>query len=92
MRIRRPILMILILVGCVSVLACATARKDRKIEFVYLALGASDATGVGALPLTDGYVFLIKRELDKRMPGVALVNLGVPADRRASGVILEPQV
>ena len=81
MRSRRPILMILILVGCVSVLACATPRKARKIEFVYLALGASDATGVGALPLTDGYVFLIKRELDKRIPGVALVNLGVPAAR-----------
>ena len=46
-----------------------------------LALGASDATGVGALPLTEGYVFLIKRELDKRVPGVALVNLGVPGAR-----------
>lgn len=81
MKTRRPIATILILVCCVSLLACATTRKDRKIEFVYLALGASDATGVGALPLTDGYVFLIKRELDKRMPGVALVNLGVPGAR-----------
>ena len=69
MNTRRSILMILILVGCVSMLACATVRKDRKIEFVYLALGASDATGVGAIPLTEGYVFLIKRELEKRVPG-----------------------
>jgi lysophospholipase L1-like esterase len=81
MNTRRSILMILILVGCVSMLACATVRKDRKIEFVYLALGASDATGVGAIPLTEGYVFLIKRELEKRVPGVALVNLGVPGAR-----------
>ena len=81
MRTRRPILMIPILLVCVSVLACATVRKDRKIEFVYLALGASDATGVGAIPLTEGYVFLIKRELEKRVPGVALVNLGVPGAR-----------
>src|SRR4030095_10445047 len=81
MRTRRPILMILILVGCVSVLACATVREDRKIAFVYRARGASGATGVGALPLTEGYVFLIKRELDKRVPGVALVNLGVPGAR-----------
>src|SRR6266508_4615302 len=85
MSTRRPILMILILVGCVSVLACATVRKDRKIEFVYLALGASDATGVGALPLTEGYVFLIKRELDKRVPGVALVNRAVSLIKRATG-------
>jgi lysophospholipase L1-like esterase len=81
MNTRRSILMILILVGCVNMLACATVRKDRKIEFVYLALGASDATGVGAIPLTEGYVFLIKRELEKRVPGVALVNLGVPGAR-----------
>ena len=81
MRTRRPILMIPILLVCMSVLACATVRKDTKIEFVYLALGASDATGVGALPLTEGYVFLIKRELDRRVPGVALVNLGVPGAR-----------
>jgi acyl-CoA thioesterase I len=81
MRHQRLTLTILILVSCVSVLACAKAAKDKKIEFVYLALGASDATGVGASPLSDGYVFLIKRELDKRMPGVALVNLGVPGAR-----------
>ncbi len=59
-------------------------RKGRgrgEIEFVYLALGASDAAGVGALPTTEGYVFLIKSELDRRLPGVALLNLGVPGAR-----------
>ena len=34
-----------------------------------------------ATPLTNGYVFLIKRELDGRLPGVFLLNLGVPGAR-----------
>jgi len=60
---------------------CASGPKDKKIEFIYLALGASDATGVGAIPLTEGYVYLIKRELERRLPGVALLNLGIPGAR-----------
>jgi acyl-CoA thioesterase I len=71
----------LIVVMSLSLLACAKGPRDKKIEFVYLALGASDATGVGALPLTEGYVFLMKSELDRRIPGVALLNLGVPGAR-----------
>lgn len=66
---------------CVSLSSCGGGPREKKIEFVYLALGASDATGVGATPLTDGYVFLVKRELDRRMPGVFLINLGVPGAR-----------
>ena len=46
-----------------------------------MALGASETTGVGATPLTDGYVYLINRELSRRIPGVVLVNLGVPGAR-----------
>jgi acyl-CoA thioesterase I len=69
-----------VLFCCVTLISCAGPR-EKKIEFVYLALGASDATGVGAVPLTEGYVYLIKRELDRRMPGVFLVNLGVPGAR-----------
>lgn len=72
----------LVLLACgLSLLACVKGPKERKIEFVYLALGASDATGVGALPLTEGYVFLLKAELDKRFPGVAMLNLGIPGAR-----------
>lgn len=81
MRNQRRVLLLLTLISCVSVLACAKPPKDKKVEFVYLALGASDATGVGASPLSEGYVFLIKRELEKRVPGTALVNLGVPGAR-----------
>jgi lysophospholipase L1-like esterase len=81
MNIRRLLSFILVTVMCVGVLACAKGPKDRPIKFVYLALGASDATGVGALPLTEGYVYLIKSELDQRMPGVFLLNLGIPGAR-----------
>src|SRR5262245_55117721 len=65
---------------CLCLTACG-GKKERPIEFIYLALGASDATGVGALPLTDGYVYLIARELDRQIHGVFLVNLGVPGAR-----------
>ena len=78
--IRRTGFFIAALLCCASLLSCASPR-EKKIEFVYLALGASDATGVGALPLTEGYVYVIKRELDRRMSGVFLINLGVPGAR-----------
>jgi len=61
--------------------SCGSGPREKKIEFVYLAFGASDATGVGATPLTEGYVFLIKQELDRRVPGVFLINLGIPGAR-----------
>ncbi len=77
----RPFVRLLGVLLCCFILASCAGTRERKIEFVYLALGASDATGVGAIPLTDGYVYLIKRELDRRLPGVFLVNLGVPGAR-----------
>jgi len=69
-----------IVVALLSLASCA-GRQERKIEFVYLALGASDATGAGATPLTNGYVYLIERDLDRRRSGVFLINLGVPGAR-----------
>lgn len=67
-------------VWCLCLTACG-GTKEKSIEFIYVALGASDATGVGAVPLTEGYVYLIARELDRQLPGVFLVNLGVPGAR-----------
>jgi acyl-CoA thioesterase I len=64
-----------------AIISCSSLPKERKIEFVYMAVGASDATGVGAIPLTDGYVYLINRELQRRIPGTFLINLGVPGAR-----------
>lgn len=66
---------------CGLLLSACGGTKEKPIEFIYLALGASDATGVGALPLTEGYVYLIARELDRQIHGVFLVNLGVPGAR-----------
>jgi lysophospholipase L1-like esterase len=61
--------------------ACTHVDHERKIEFIYLALGASDVIGVGATPLTEGYVYLINQDLDIRKPGTFLVTLAVPNAR-----------
>ncbi len=45
---------------------------------VYVAIGASDATGIGATPLTNGYVFRINNQLDKSCGATELNNLGLP--------------
>ena len=50
-----------LLVGCVS------SIPEPPQHITYLALGASDAAGVGAEPITRGYVFRIADELDERI-------------------------
>lgn len=77
----RPLAHLITILFCCVALASCAGTKERPIQFVYMALGASDATGVGALPLTEGYVYLINRELGRRMTGVFLTNLGVPGAR-----------
>ena len=72
--------MLRVAVYCLLLAACG-GPKDKPIEFIYLALGASDATGVGALPLTEGYVYLITRELHRQIHGVFPINFGVPGAR-----------
>jgi lysophospholipase L1-like esterase len=47
-------------------------------RIVYLAIGASDAAGIGAEPITDGYVFRIAEELDQRVDEVSLTPLAIP--------------
>jgi lysophospholipase L1-like esterase len=61
--------------------ACSNIQQERKIEFVYLALGASDVMGVGATPLTEGYAYLVSRDLEEHVPGTFLINLGIPGAR-----------
>jgi acyl-CoA thioesterase I len=58
--------------------ACAGARPEPPERIVYVAVGASDAAGVGADPITRGYVFRIADELDERLDEAFLANLGVP--------------
>lgn len=46
----------------------------------YAALGPSDVVGVGATPLTNGYVYLIEDSVERESgKGVDLENLGIPA-------------
>lgn len=56
---------------------CAGGLLDDR-ELVYVAVGASDAFGVGAIPITNGYVFEIDDALDDQGRDTALVNLGIP--------------
>jgi lysophospholipase L1-like esterase len=58
--------------------ACAGSRPEPPERLVYLAIGASDAAGVGAEPLTHGYVFRIADELDDRIDKVFLAPLAIP--------------
>lgn len=76
------ILITLLLVG-----ACATTSDDDDIKegpandlppVNYLALGASDAFGIGASPITRGYVYRIKDGFEDRGRRVSLLNTGIP--------------
>lgn len=48
-------------------------------DLSYVAIGASDAVGIGAVPLTNGYVFRIRDALEEESFNVDLTNLGIPA-------------
>jgi len=67
--------------------SCATTSDDDDIKegpannlppVNYLALGASDAFGIGAEPITRGYVYRIKDGFEDRGRRVRLLNLGLP--------------
>jgi lysophospholipase L1-like esterase len=61
--------------------ACGSSAPDRigrKDAVLYTALGASDAFGIGAEPITRGYVYRIRDALDRQIDRVTLVNLGIP--------------
>ena len=60
-----------------SLIACGGSSGGEPIE--YAALGASDVTGIGATPLTNGYVYLIEDSIQQqRGEPVNLYNLGIP--------------
>jgi acyl-CoA thioesterase I len=58
-------------------MACAD-KPEAPRQLVYLAIGASDAAGVGAQPVTDGYVYVIADELEKRIDEVFPTLLAIP--------------
>lgn len=63
-----------LLLGIVS----AGCGSDSSADIEYFALGASDATGIGATPLTNGYVYRIRDGIEARGKEVDLENLGIP--------------
>jgi lysophospholipase L1-like esterase len=65
----------------ISLGACAGGSPEPPDRVIYLAIGASDAAGVGARPLTRGYVFRIADELDQRTDQVFLTPLTMPGAR-----------
>lgn len=50
-------------------------------EIRYVALGASDAVGIGALPLTNGYVYRISEGLRADFAEMHFLNTGYPGGR-----------
>ena len=73
---------LLLLLGLSAVTtACGSSapeRIGRKDAVLYTALGASDAVGIGAEPITKGYVYRIRDVLDRQIDRVGLVNLAIP--------------
>ena len=47
-------------------------------DLLYLAIGASDAVGIGATPITNGYAFQIADGLDDADTDVQSIILGIP--------------
>lgn len=62
--------------------ACGGASSPERIGskdvVLYTALGASDAFGIGAQPISEGYVYRIRDTLDRQIGRVNLINLGIP--------------
>lgn len=68
---------VLVMLGS-SLGACGGATVELPERIVYLAIGGSDAAGVGANPITRGYVYRIAEELDTRVDEVFLAPLAIP--------------
>ena len=68
--------------GCRQDSSAPTTPGSQEL-IVYAALGASDAVGVGAFPLDEGYVYKIKDGLQPYANRVELHNLGVSGERIA---------
>jgi acyl-CoA thioesterase I len=81
MKVNKAISVVVLFLVSLLVPACSHVPEGREIEFVYLALGTSDVIGVGATPLTEGYVYLINQDLQQRISGTFLVTLAFPGAR-----------
>lgn len=66
------------LLASIQLSSCSVSDRQGR-DILYLAIGASDALGIGATPLRNGYVYRIRDELEQQTRGdVRLLNLGIP--------------
>ena len=72
---RRRALLGAVLVGLTG---CGGGSAAGRASTIYAALGASDAVGVGAEPIENGYVYRIRDALAAQLKAVNLINLGIP--------------
>lgn len=76
------VIAIVLLAISVSVIGCGDSpTSPKRAKIVYVAMGASDAVGIGAFPLENGYVYRIRDGLKKCAQNVYLYNLGVVGKR-----------
>lgn len=75
MKLKSFLALISLILATMTISGCG---GDSSGEFEYVAVGASDAAGFGATPLTNGYVFRIQDALKADGYDVGLTNLGVP--------------
>jgi acyl-CoA thioesterase I len=77
----RPLITLLawfFLLASVPLSGCSVSQREPR-DILYLAVGASDALGIGATPLRNGYVYRIRDELEQQTRGnVRLLNLAIP--------------
>jgi lysophospholipase L1-like esterase len=66
------------IIAALFVMAGCASHRLEEDGILYMAIGASDAVGVGARPLSNGYVFRIEDALEDRDKNVHLLNVGVP--------------
>ena len=76
MKLRVLLVPILLAAVCLHLGGCASAPETPP-TYLYVALGASETTGVGASPITNGYAYKIKDEVEKHIPKTVFLNLGV---------------
>ena len=66
------------LLAFVQLSGCSVSQRQPR-DILYLAIGASDALGIGATPLRNGYVYRIRDELEQQTRAdVRLLNLAIP--------------
>ena len=87
----KPLRVLPLLVIVLSLSSCHgdDGKVSNEVIARYAALGASDAVGVGADPLENGYVWLVQDWLETRYDSVPLLNTGIPGATADVILVLE---